>query len=74
MHAALVHYGEKAESFERDGFAAGVGAGDYEGVELAAELHVYGDRLALVEQRMARAAQFYDSVGNYCLAAVELVA
>ena len=57
MQAARRHEAEQTEGFERNRLAAGVRAGDHKGVVLAADSDVDGDRLVLVEQRMAGAEQ-----------------
>ena len=51
------HQSEQADGFQGDGFAAGVGPGDDQGVEGGAELHVDGDHLLRIDQRMAGVAE-----------------
>ena len=53
----LGHRVEKARCFERYGLAAGVGAGDNEGVILAAQLNVHRHDLFLVDERVAGLVQ-----------------
>ena len=57
QEAVLGHRVEKARGFERNGLAAGVRAGDDEGVVIIADGDVDRHGLVLIEQRMARAKQ-----------------
>ena len=57
VQAALRHHGEQADRLERDGFAAGIRAGDDEGVKVAAERDVDRDDDVLGDQRMAGAPE-----------------
>ena len=50
MEAALGHEGEQAGGFQGDGLAAGVGAGDDQGVEVLSQPQVDGHRRLLVQQ------------------------
>ena len=57
MQAAGSHERQQTEGFERNRLAAGVRAGDDEGVVIIADGDVDRHRLVLIEQRMARAKQ-----------------
>jgi len=57
QEAVLGHRVEKARGFERNGLAAGVRAGDDEGVVLAAQLDVHRHDLFLVDERVAGLVQ-----------------
>ena len=45
MQAGLPHEGQKADGFEGDGLAAGVGAGDNQRVVILSQRHVNGNHL-----------------------------
>ena len=57
MQAASSHERQQTEGFERNRLAAGVRAGDDEGVVIIADGDVDRHGLVLIEQRMARAKQ-----------------
>ena len=57
VEAALGHQGQQAQGLEGDGLAAGVGAGDDQGVKGVSQLDVDGHRLLGVQQRVAGLAE-----------------
>ena len=57
VEAALGHEGEQADGLEGDGLAAGVGAGDHQGVEVLPQHQVVGHRLVRIQQGVAGLAQ-----------------
>ena len=57
VQAAFRHQGQKAQCFQRDGLAAGIRAGDDEGVKIRSQTHSDGHDRFLVDQRVARAHQ-----------------
>ena len=57
METALVHRGEQADGLQGDRLAAGIGAGDDQGVEVLPQLHVDRHGLCLIQQRVPGAAQ-----------------
>ena len=57
MQAALVHGAEQADGLQGHGFAAGIRAGDDEGVKLLPETQIDGYGLCLIQERMARLSQ-----------------
>ncbi len=54
MQAGLGHEGQQPHGFQRDGLAAGVGAGDDHGEGLLVEVHINGHHFFSVQQRVAR--------------------
>ena len=50
VQAALGHQAQQSDGFQGHGFAAGVGAGDDQGVELLTQLHGDRHRLGLIQQ------------------------
>ncbi len=75
MQAALGHQAQQANGFQGHGFAAGVGAGDDQGVELLTQLHGDRHRLGLVQQRMPGPAQGHAApAADLRAAGVELIA
>ena len=57
MQAALVHGGKQADGLDGDGLAAGVGAGDHQGVKAVPQFQADGHGLGLIQQRMPGPAQ-----------------
>ena len=53
QQAVLCHGAQKARGFQGNGFTAGVGAGDDQGVVLLAQSHVHRNHLVLVDQGVA---------------------
>ena len=75
MEAALGHQGQQAQGLEADGLAAGVGAGDDQGVEGVSQLDVDGHGLFGIQQRMPGPPQVDGPVpANLRAHAVHLVA
>ena len=75
VQAALGHQAQQANGFQGHGFAAGVGAGDDQGVELLTQLHGDRHRLGLIQQRMPGPAQGDAAPAAHLRAAgVELIA
>ena len=62
VETALGHEGQEAQGLEGDGLAAGVGAGDDQGVKGVPQLDIDGHRLLGIQQRMAGLAQVDDTV------------
>ena len=57
MEAALGHQRQQADGFQGDGFTAGIGAGDHQSVEVAAQPHGDGHNGFFINERMAGAFQ-----------------
>ena len=75
MQAALGHQTQKADGFQGNGLAAGVGAGDDQGVELLTQLHGDGHCLGLVQQRVPGPAQGHAApAADLRTAGVQLIA
>ena len=64
VKAALGHEGEKSQRLERDGFAAGVGAGNNERVKIGAEADGNRHDRFSRDERMARPLEFQLSIGS----------
>ena len=73
VQAALRHHGEQAHGLERDGLAAGVGAGDDERIVIFPQRNVDGHDRVLRDERMARASERHTPFGERRRGAVELV-
>ena len=74
MQAALSHESEQPRRFQGDRLAAGVGAGDDQGVEALPQFQVDGHRLLLVQQRMPSVAEHEPAVlHQFRLHAVHLI-
>ena len=63
VQAGLGHEGEQADGFEADSFAAGVGAGDDQGVGVGIEKNVNRDDGVGVEEGVARAFEADEAAG-----------
>ena len=57
MQAALVHGGKQADGLDGDGLAAGIGAGDHQGIKAVSQLQADGHGLGLIQQRVPGPAQ-----------------
>ena len=64
VKAALCHEGEKSQRLERDGFAAGVGAGNNERVKIGAEADGNRHDRFSRDKRMARPLELQLSIGS----------
>ena len=75
VQAALGHQAQQADGFQGHGLAAGVGAGDHQGVELLAQLHGDGHGPGLVQQGVPGTAQCHAApAADLRTAGVELIA
>ena len=63
VQAALGHKGQKPDGLQSDGLAAGVGAGDDQGIKVHAQPHGDGHDLFCVNEGMARLLQLQRPIG-----------
>ena len=72
VHTTLSHQGEQTDGFQGNRLAAGVGAGDHQGVKLLTQAQVVGHRFLWVQQGVARAMEVEELIGQSRLTAVHL--
>ena len=65
MQAALGHQSQQAQSFQGNRLAAGVGAGDDQGIKSAPQFDIDGHRRFFVQQRMAGLPQADQAVSPH---------
>ena len=72
VQAALGHQGDETDGLQGHRLAAGVGAGDDQGVEPLPQLQVVGHGLLLVDEGVPGPAQAQELVRQFGLAALQL--